>query len=915
MLLAAMLTAACSGTDPASVLESARKHRDRGEHPTAIIELRNLIATAPDNRDARRLLAATYLDNGEPGPAEDELRKLIEMGTDKLSLLAPLGRALLLQGKHERLLEEIQLDPNRQSPDWVEIATVRALSHIALGNSADAKVLLDRVLGTDPKNPDALMGLAGIAAGERRFDEAEGFLDRAIEANPKSLDAWLLKGDLNRLRDKRDPALAAYKRALEIRSDNVVAHMQLASLYIDQQKYDEAARHVEFVRAKQPNDAMPNYLVALIEFRKGNHPTAQKAIGRALQQNPGHTPTLLLAGAVEYAVGNYEASVQHLRTLLDRAPGSMTARRMLAVSLIRSGQNQRAIDLIEQTLATVPNDGPMLMLAGEAHLQNNDLSSAAQFLERAAKVDPSSERARTGLNIARMMTGQSDRALAELEAAVAPEGASPHLGLILVATLLQRREFDKALATLGKLDKRQANNPVVYNLRAAALIGKGDVAGARRSLEAALAINPRFVPAAVNLANLDLQERNPRQARRRLEGVLERDPGNQQALLALAGFGDRIGASHDLIIDWLERARRAHPTATQPLVMLADRHLSAGNAKQALAFATEAQRHGQDNPQVLEILGMAQVANGDTNGALGTFSKLALASPQSPRILFRLASVQLAANNPAGATLTLRRALSVAPDHVPSLALLGNIELRVNRHDNALGIARDLQKRFPRVADGYVLEGEALVAQGKPAEAVKSLQAAQALGDRSARVAIRLSGALEAAGRPQEATAMLDRWSKENPSDVSAHAFLGDRHLQAGRWAAAIDRYQKVLLAQPENAAVLNNVAWASFKLNDRRARSFAQKAVELRPNDPVMLDTYGWILTEAGEADRGVELLQRAVTLAPDARDIRLHLAKALVRIGNYSRARRELEVALAGSGPFEGEAEARELQKKLRY
>ena len=56
------------------------------------------------------------------------------------------------------------------------------------------------------------------------------------------------------------------------------------------------------------------------------------------------------------------------------------------------------------------------------------------------------------------------------------------------------------------------------------------------------------------------------------------------------------------------------------------------------------------------------------------------------------------------------------------------------------------------------------------------------------------------------------------------------------------------------------------------------------------------------------------AVTLAPDVPDTRYHLVRALMKTGDLTRARRELESLLANKVGFAKEAEARELLGKLR-
>ena len=67
--------------------------------------------------------------------------------------------------------------------------------------------------------------------------------------------------------------------------------------------------------------------------------------------------------------------------------------------------------------------------------------------------------------------------------------------------------------------------------------------------------------------------------------------------------------------------------------------------------------------------------------------------------------------------------------------------------------------------------------------------------------------------------------------------------------------------------------------------------ARDLAPENPAVMDTLGSIMVESGQTDRGLELLGRASELAPNAYDIRLHFAKALIKAGRKDAARKELE------------------------
>jgi tetratricopeptide (TPR) repeat protein len=142
---------------------------------------------------------------------------------------------------------------------------------------------------------------------------------------------------------------------------------------------------------------------------------------------------------------------------------------------------------------------------------------------------------------------------------------------------------------------------------------------------------------------------------------------------------------------------------------------------------------------------------------------------------------------------------------------------------------------------------------------------------------------------------------------------LADRALRAGDYAQAADQYRAILAITPNDALTLNNLAWASVKLNDPKALEYAEKAYSLAPDSPPVMDTLGWMLVEKGEISRGVGLLRKAVESAPTADDIRLNLAKALIRAGDKGAGRRELEVLAKKGKAFSRQGEVQDLLKAL--
>jgi Flp pilus assembly protein TadD len=180
-------------------------------------------------------------------------------------------------------------------------------------------------------------------------------------------------------------------------------------------------------------------------------------------------------------------------------------------------------------------------------------------------------------------------------------------------------------------------------------------------------------------------------------------------------------------------------------------------------------------------------------------------------------------------------------------------------------------------------------------------------------LAIRRYNALQNAGKQAEATAMADKWFKDHPKEVALRAFIAQQNLRKKDYAAAVRQYEAALEIAPSNALYLNNLAWVLNELGDPRARKYAEQVYVLTPTNPTVLDTLGWILVQHGDVARGVDLLQTAVRVSPGENEIRMHLAKALLKTGNKAGAKTELEALAKVEQAPEVRDEARKMLKEL--
>ena len=84
--------------------------------------------------------------------------------------------------------------------------------------------------------------------------------------------------------------------------------------------------------------------------------------------------------------------------------------------------------------------------------------------------------------------------------------------------------------------------------------------------------------------------------------------------------------------------------------------------------------------------------------------------------------------------------------------------------------------------------------------------------------------------------------------------YLGDNALARKDYAGAEAAYRLVIERQPNHVASLNNVAWLMARAKKPGALTFAEKANELQPNQPALMDTLAVALAAEGSMPFRVE-------------------------------------------------------------
>ncbi len=908
----------CSQKSPADLVESARAYLAKQDYKAAVVELKSAIQQAPDDHTARMLLGQAYLEMGEFASAEKEFAKARELGAPADQLMPLQARLLLAMGAHARLLEEIRPLPTQGPASLAATHAYRARAHLHLGDPAAAQRELAAGDASEPQNPELLFARAIAARETGQTEQAMSLLDAALARDAKLREALYYKANLLASAGKIDEALAIYHRITANNPGEYLAHLSIAKLLMRrggtpgaQDALNGADKALKAAEAAAPGSPVVKYARAVFELTRGNLDAANTAILQVLRLSPDHLPSLLIQAMINERLGNHEQTRKSAEKVYARLPENMDAARLVAAGRLRMGDIKGAEEIIPSLLKRHPNDVKVLALAAELHMRKREHDKAMALLDRASALQPDSTQLLDLRVRGHLAQGEVDRAMSELEQAALAGRTQGRADLALTLLHMQRKEFDQALAQTATLAKLFPDNPVILQLRAAAYLGKQDRKAARETLQQALSLQPDFFPAALSLARLDVEDKNPAAARKRFEAILAQDKNNTRAMLALADLTAGQGNEKESV-QWLEKAARADARAYAPRARLVQHHLANKRTKEALEIATALTQATPDSAQAFALLAQAQLAAGDATASMVSLGKALRLAPDNPELLYRLGLAQLAAKRTREARDSLEKAVATERGHVQALDALIQLDVQDKRPDAALARIRQIQARHPDSPIGYDREGAVHMAQGKPALAIPAYRQALARGGHTGTL-IMLHRALLATGNTAQADQELNRWLGAHPRDRAARAYFAEYKMLTGDNRAAIAQYEALLRETPDNPILLNNLAVLYQRTGDGRALATAQRALQLAPQSATALDTLGWILVGQNQAAKGLELIRQALDKVPEADTFRYHYAVALAQTGQRELARQELTRILQSGRNFPELAEARALLDKL--
>ncbi|MGN6510217.1 MAG: tetratricopeptide repeat protein, partial [Chitinophaga sp.] len=437
-------------------------------------------------------------------------------------------------------------------------------------------------------------------------------------------------------------AIALSRQALEVRPDFTDQELLLGRLYMLTNNFPGARRYVHQVIKKSPNyrDA---YLYAVnIEMLTKQYAQAEKYTDDALKQFPGDREFMLKRLGILDVTERFQGGNVYAEELLEKFPADTSVRKAYVGHYLSAGHFYR---------------------------QRGIPSLAEQHYEKALAMQPGNEEATSAITNMYLRSGSYDRALEQVNAQLAASPSSYELLMRKLGLLQDMHNYPEALNVLQQVLKYHP----------------GDAKA--RSLDVSLRME-----AAAWFANTD-----PYML---YSGILEKNPGNREALDKVIGLSMTRGAYREALA-WINTGLKTHPgdRALQSLkldVLESDRKFTEAStvAEKLLQSAPTAEMR-QRYIRLKVASGRDYLAQQQYDLALAEFENALRENPTDTAALDMTANTYITQKDYPRALETLNTALNAYPSNPRFLIKKASVLAETGQYDEAADIAKGLQQRFP----------------------------------------------------------------------------------------------------------------------------------------------------------------------------------------------------------------------------
>jgi tetratricopeptide (TPR) repeat protein len=713
-------------------------------------------------------------------------------------------------------------------------------------------------------------------------------------------------------------AAIQFSNAIQVDSQFVAAHYQLAQSYLKMQNWSMAFQELDRTVQIQPDHIaahldMANMLIAGSQFKQ-----AQEHIDAILAKDPDNAQAHMAEANLKAGQQDLNAALQEMQTAIRLDPNRWESYLNLALLQLKTDSPDAAEANFKHAIALNPQATNAQLALGAFYQQRSRFADAEQTFRHAMQIAPTSPDPRAALTRLYMAQGRkadAEQLLRQTKTDLADVSAGYRmLGDFYYAT----GDLDKAVDEYASLYKEHSKDVQVKKNYIQLLILKSRLDEASRLNDEVLKANPGDNDGLIYRGQLQIRQGHPNEAADTLQQALHNDSENGIAHYHLGVAFDQMGNLSRAESEWRLAVR------FRPDLIEAQKALAAAELRKSSwdALATTAGQIINLQPSLPDgyvLRAVSEINRKRIQSAEEDIRKAMEVAPQNPVGYIHMGNLRFQQKNLGEAEKYYEQALQRDPNAADALGGLSNIYVVQKQPDKAIARVQAQIGKQPNNANYHSLLG-ALLFNNKDLEGAEAeLRKAVDLDKNNADAVLKLGQVQAAAGQPDQAAATYEAFLHNNPRDIRFYILSGQLYEQKRDWAKAKDSYQKALQLQSDNPLASNNLAYVLLEQGGDvdTAMSMAQIARRGMPDSPNAADTLGWAYYHKGAYKSAIDLFKEALKLNkdhPEVATFHYHLGLAYQKTDQNGLARQQFERALKIDPSFSNADDARKLLAALR-
>lgn len=873
MLLSTLV--ACSGPkDNATLMSEAIASIENGNSAEAVINLKNIIKNDLENIEARFLLGKIYYTNDNFLGAEKEFKKVLANDKNHQGATLLLSRTQLSLNQHENTLATLENKTFDDNDDKTHALLIQAQAYLALNNISSAKTTIAQATSINKDSKYTLLGQALILAFEKETTKALTLLDSITTKNKHFNEAWLLKGSVHAKANNFEEAANAYEEYYKLKPKNFAIRTLVAHNLIRAGKFEQAQPHVDAlikVNDKHPTVAL---LAAQIAFSKQDYEKS-KELANEVVNATNNGLAQMVSGLSSYFLNENEQAYYQLNAISDLLPKSHQVHKILAILQVKLGYTDDLSDTLSGMSSAPESNALLYANLGQEYAKKGDTANARDMLSKAANLAPDNAQIKAQLGMLKL-SDDSDAGVKELEEAISLDPQFKSANIVLAMKHANSGDIEKAEAIAHKWLTENPDSVAALILNGNIALKAKKIPKAKEYFNLAIKQDDKNVIPLFNLAVIAASAKDYVESTAFLNKILAIDleyPYTYPLIISNAVADNKEAQLEQQLADIIND----NPKALWPRIILARRYTMQNQPQKSLDILNGLDDYAALTDVYFQALTNALIMNKEEDKLNELFRNWQVAQSQSDKPFLTQIDYLDNRGKYQEALQVTDRALTMPlfKNHLQLQSLNAYYLLATKQFELASQKINSLAKSNPEHSFILRLQGQLAMSREQYDNAVNYLKSSYNKTPKN-NTAVFLINSYKKAGKHQEAIGFLEKLLKEQPKNTVFKSFLAELNIDKNP-ESAIEGYKEVLKSRPNDAVILNNIAWIYYQKSDtKEALEYVDKALASAPKHPQILDTKGLILLKKGDIKKAIDILKTANEISPADKDIATHLAQA---------------------------------------